>query len=189
MLRSAFVLVLGLAGVSALGFTAFEVLPDRSCCHVPCEGMPLGAPANPEAEATLAPQPVDAEPIVALERASIDVSVPPGACDEKPAPAAQPIRVKLSVPPRLPPCCSGNPIYVDGRAPQALQQAKLMPPRAEQEKRMQAQLAAAKRAAGTGMDPALLAKQKRMSPAVALVPARSKTKSPAAVALVPAQVK
>jgi hypothetical protein len=189
MLRTAFILVLGLASVSALGFTAFELTHERGCCHLPCEGMPLCAPANPEAPAASAAEPLVAEPTVALERASCDVSVPQDASDEQPAQATQPIRIKLTVPPRLPPCCSGNPIYAEGRAPQPLPQSKPMPPRSAEEKRMQQKLAAAKSAAGTPMDSALLAKQQRMSPAVALVPAQTSTKSFAAAALKPAPVK
>jgi hypothetical protein len=173
MLRNVFVLVLGLAGVSALGFTAFEATCERTCCHVPCEGMPLCAPANPVAE-----------PAIALESADIDVSVPALAADEQPAQATQPIRVKLTVPPRLPPCCSGNPIYADGRAPQAMAQKQPMP-RSAEEKRVQAKLAALenKNKSGAAQDSAALAKQKHISPTVAIAPLQPNTKSLAASAL------
>jgi hypothetical protein len=179
MLRTAFVLVLGLAGVSALGFTAFEATREHACCAVPCEGMPLIAP--PQAQVEPSVQLEAAASATALELASPEVSVPLSASDEQPALAPQTARPAAYVPPRLPPCCSKNPIYADGRAPQA--QTKVPPPRTAEEKRIQAKLAALRAAGVTPPDAALLAKSKSASPTAAIAPAQPNTKSPAAAAL------
>ena len=169
MLRFALLCVLGLAGLSALGFTASKVIRERAGCRASCELQP----APPAALAV-------AEPAVVLESALPAVSAPQPAED---AALAERIRLQMATTAqsRLPPCCqkqfssaAGVPL-AQAQAP-VQPQAKPIPPRTAEEKRKQTKLALLQKSAGADVQAALARNQQRASAAAAIAPATSNPK-------------
>jgi hypothetical protein len=163
MLRLTFVLVLGLAGASALGFTAWRATRERICCPVPREALSAPRSVDPLPPARLE---VEAQALLP-ERAGIDASVPIHASDAGSGNCALPAVVV-----RARPAPATQAGYTRQLAAKRVQQLQL------QQKALGLQGSAAKLAQErakaelklSSLDPAVLSKKKLAGATAAVVP-------------------